>query len=55
MGLYCDILGDTGVRVSKEGGRYDCPVCHLWLSEERPGLDPQFKEGVNPKVCDAGV
>lgn len=27
-----------------------CPVCQLWLSEGRPGLDPRDGEGFNPAV-----
>lgn len=34
----------------KEGVRNDCPVCQLWIWEERPGLVHRARKGVNPVV-----
>lgn len=51
-GAYCEIPGDIGVKIRKEGGgSADYPVCQLWLSERRrQGLDPPGRVGVNPLV-----
>lgn len=38
---YCEISRDVGVGFRKEG-EDDNPVCHLWLSEGQPGVDPGF-------------
>lgn len=45
---YCEISREIEVRVMRYGGRDDCPMCQLRITEGRPGLTVWFGEGVNP-------
>lgn len=42
--------GEIGIRIRIEWERESRPVCQLWVSEGRPGIDSRVREGVNPAV-----
>lgn len=47
---YMGLSGGIGVRISEEGGRDDCSVCKLWLSERRLSVDFRVEKSVNPST-----